>query len=98
MNKFIYILFISICVVYSCTHQDFMADDIELTYAIAKTGNINEYIQPDGIDLTAIPNQDKKNPLTPEKIALGKMLFYEPGIGLVGKNIALRQTYSCRTE
>ncbi len=95
MNKFIYILFISICVVYSCTHQDFMADDIELTYAIAKTGNINEYIQPDGIDLTAIPNQDKKNPLTPEKIALGKMLFYEPGIGLVGKNIALRQTYSC---
>lgn len=95
MNKFIYMLFISICVVYSCTHQDFMADDIELTYAIAKTGNINNYIQPDGIDLNAIPNQDKKNPLTPEKIALGKMLFYEPGIGLVGKNTALRQTYSC---
>ena len=98
MNKLLYLLFSCICVLYACDHQDFMADDTELTFAITKTtnsGNISEYIMPDGLNLTAIPNQDKKNPITADKVALGKMLFYEPGIGLVGKNIALRQTYSC---
>lgn len=75
-----------------------MADDTELIYALSKSatsGNINEYLMPDGINLNDIPNQDKKNPLNAEKVALGKMLFFEPGIGLVGKNTALRQTYSC---
>lgn len=98
MNKSFYLFFAGICVVYACNHQDFMANDTELVYAIAKTTpsrNINEYILPDGSDLSAIPNQDKKNLLNADKIALGKMLFFEPGIGLVGKNTALRQTYSC---
>ena len=98
MNKLIYILFASICMMYACTHQDFITNDEELINAIAKTAtssNINEYIMPDGTNLSTIPNQDKKNLLNPEKVALGKMLFYEPGIGLVGKNAALRQTYSC---
>lgn len=95
MNKIIYLLFISMCIIYSCTHEDFITNDEELIHAISKTGDIEDYIMPDGNDLSAIPNQDKKNPLTPEKVALGKMLFFEPGIGVDGKNIALRQTYSC---
>lgn len=98
MNKLKYLVFLGVCIVYACTHQDFITDDSELINVIAKTassGNINEYILPDGINLSAIPNQDKKNLLNAEKVALGKMLFYEPGIGLVGKNSTLRQTYSC---
>jgi cytochrome c peroxidase len=50
---------------------------------------------PSGDDLSKIPNQDVKNPLTKEKVSLGKMLFFEPAIGLLSKNPALRQTYSC---
>jgi cytochrome c peroxidase len=97
---FISIAFFGIFLFYACSHEvdDFAANDEQLRAVIAKsatTGNINEYLLPDGKNLAEIPNQDKKNLLNPDKIALGKMLFYEPGIGLVGKNKALSQTYSC---
>ncbi len=86
--------------VLACTPQRDSALDKELTENIqsaSTSGDIAEYVLPDGNDLSKLPNQDVKNPVTAEKVALGKMLFFEPGMGLVGKNAKLRQTYSCAT-
>jgi cytochrome c peroxidase len=54
----------------------------------------NHYIMPASDDLAAIP-QDPNNPLTPEKVELGKFLFHEPGINLDPKNNIGARTASC---
>jgi cytochrome c peroxidase len=98
MNKLIYMLFAALVFVYACQHQNPFDSEYALQSIIAKTatsGDFKEYVLPDGKDLSAIPNQDPKNRLNAEKVALGKMLFFEPGIGLVGKNKTLSQAYSC---
>ncbi|MBL7818682.1 MAG: hypothetical protein JNL70_27020 [Saprospiraceae bacterium] len=98
MNKFFYILLGMSFLIFACQHDTLVTDEGALSRAIAATattGSLNEYIIPDGKDLTQIPNQDPKNLLNADKVALGKMLFFEPGIGLVGKNPILKQTYSC---
>lgn len=52
------------------------------------------FILPNSDDLANIP-QDPQNPLTEEKIMLGRLLFHETGIGLTPKRDAGMQTYSC---
>ncbi len=97
MNKFIVAIFAAYWFL-ACTSQKTTVLDEQLTENIISaslSGEIAEYMMPDGKDLSKIPNQDAKNPLTPAKVALGKMLFFEPGMGLVGKNPKLKQTYSC---
>lgn len=94
--KTLFIFTILAMLVWACNRVPGL--DKELQEAISKTaltGTYEEYKLPDGNDLSELPNQDAKNPLTPEKVALGKMLFYETGIGLVGKKTANKQTYSC---
>src|SRR5690606_34929124 len=53
------------------------------------------YILPASNDYSQIPNQDPKNPITAEKVELGRMLFFETGIGLEPKYGVSNQTYSC---
>ncbi len=60
----------------------------------SKTSNIDHFILPDAADFSAIP-QDPRNPLNQEKVALGKMLFFETGIALSPTKEAGRKTYSC---
>jgi len=49
---------------------------------------------PDSNDLASIP-ADPNNPLTADKIALGKMLFHETGLGIHSKYAEGVETYSC---
>ena len=67
--------------------------DAALTRA-AKSGDKNDFILPDETDYSNIP-QDAHNPLTKEKVHLGKWLFFETGLGLVPNKEAGKQTYSC---
>ncbi len=46
-------------------------------------------------DYSSLPNQDSKNPITSEKVKLGKMLFFETGFGLEPKYNVSMQGYSC---
>lgn len=83
---------------YACT-SDRLAPQIEydLQQVLNNTspnGSYTDYILPDGSDLSAIP-QDPKNPLTAEKIKLGKLLFFETGIGLDAFREENKETYSC---
>ena len=60
------------------------------------TGNFEHFILPSGTDYENIP-QEPTNPLTPEKIALGKYLFFETGIGVKAAKASGMGTYSCAT-
>jgi cytochrome c peroxidase len=59
------------------------------------TGQWDYYKMPESSDLTSIPNQDPKNPITQAKVDLGRMLFFETAIGTKGKEVDLKGTYSC---
>lgn len=61
----------------------------------ASNGQGKSYFQlPNGVNLSEIP-QDPQNPLTREKIQLGKFLFHETGLGLNPKIISSAGTFSC---
>lgn len=60
------------------------------------TGELSHFILPSSTDYENIPHEPK-NPLTPEKIALGKYLFFETGIGTAAAKQSGIETYSCAT-
>ncbi len=61
---------------------------------LAPEGSLDYWTMPQTYDLAAIP-QDPNNPLLQVKVELGKMLFFEPGIGLDAVHSDGMQTYSC---
>lgn len=60
----------------------------------AENGRIDYYELPDETDLQNIP-QDPKNPLTQAKVDLGKLLFFDTGLGMDAKHPSGIGTYSC---
>lgn len=73
------------------------ARDLELTELlnVASDGQgIEYYTFPDAGDLSSIP-QDPNNPLTTEKVLLGRMLFHETALGINAAAPVGIQTYSC---
>ena len=61
------------------------------------TGSYSHFILPDDGDYLSIPNQDPSNPVTKEKVELGKMMFFETGFALKPFNETAVGTYSCAT-
>ena len=57
-------------------------------------GTLDFYVLPNENDLNLIP-QDPKNPLTPQKVELGKLMFHDTGLGQDPMKEAGRGTYSC---
>ncbi len=87
----------------SCLSDDHIPDaprhplDIQLTEALrqaAPTQQIDYFILPDHNDLARIP-QDPNNPLTDEKVALGRLLYHETGLAVHAKRPEGMLTYSC---
>ena len=83
----------------SCVHkEDDSVLDLSLEEALngrSATGSYESYIMPASDDYGALPNQDVKNPVTAAKVTLGKMLFYETGIGLQPSYPVSKAAYSC---
>ncbi len=99
MKKWLLFTTISL-LIYACA-QDQLGNplDIQLERALIRlspTQDVSHYVLPASTDLNAIP-QGVGNPLTPEKVNLGKMLFYETGIGLDAKYEEGLGTFSCAT-
>jgi cytochrome c peroxidase len=61
---------------------------------ISPTGSIAHYMLPSETDYQNIP-QDPANPLNRQKVALGRMLFYETGIARHANDSTNNNTYSC---
>jgi len=69
--------------------------DTELSDLLIKHGgDLAFYTLPDSDDFSAIP-QDPKNPLTKDKVALGKLLYHETALAVDSKFPSSMNTYSC---
>lgn len=91
MQKTFGVFILLATVVFACTHEPFFSLDNEMEELI---GDKNRYVLPDSDDYSSIP-QSPANPLTPEKVNLGKMLFFEPGFGVEAMHAEGFKTFSC---
>jgi cytochrome c peroxidase len=106
MNTYHYKLMVALSVIIitltGCKHEPFVEvqeiDEHLLEYirSVAPDGDEGFYMLPSSESLFLLP-QDPKNPLNQAKVQLGKMLFFEPGMGVDSKHDAGIQTYSCAT-
>lgn len=97
---FTFLLLSGLLYILACQHEI----EVDLDKALKETlnatslqGSYESYIMPSSNDYASLPNQDSKNPLTPEKVALGKMLFFETGLGLEPVYNVSMEGYSCAT-
>lgn len=101
MKRSLYVLLGIAATIYllSCIHEPQDAPlDLTLESTLdqySQTGDYSWYQMPESDDYANIPNQDPKNLITKEKVELGKMLFFETGIGLEPKYQVSMATYSC---
>ena len=73
--------------------------DLKLSEQLSQISNgVGEeaFVLPEANDFSKIP-QDPLNPLTAEKVELGKLLFHETGIGLAPMQEFSKGTFSCAT-
>lgn len=82
----------------ACTHEQLTNPlDTQLEEKLLRLSpsqTLDYFRLPESTDLRAIP-QIAQNPLTAEKVELGRMLFYETGVGLDSKHSNGKGTYSC---
>jgi cytochrome c peroxidase len=87
----------------SCNYDrtfDLSSLDIELKQRVehvSPTGELSHFILPESTEFDKIPQDFKSNPLTTEKVLLGKMLFFETAIAQAPMRESGRGTYSCGT-
>lgn len=103
MNRAIPVFFLLIGLLSSCSPDPgvVIEDDIHLAYTLESiladaslTGDPQFFQFPDGTNLRSIP-QDPKNPLTIEKVSLGRQLYHDTGLGIHPKKKQNEYTYSC---
>ena len=83
----------------ACTSEQTEAShyDNALTRSISRispSGDVSAFIMPEEGDYSQFI-QEPKNPMTPEKVALGKLLFFETGLGADAVKEVGKFTYSC---
>ena len=98
MNKsWLALLFIT-SMLASCTYESLDYSEVlnnELEQRLESVaGSKDSFLLPDHTDYAAIP-QDPRNPLTEEKVTLGKFLFFETGLGIEASQQSGMETYSC---
>lgn len=94
-----FLLASGLCIV-SCQHEESQSTVLDdnlkqLISAHSPTSSYEYFKLPESFDLHHLPNQDIKNPVTEAKVALGKLLFFETGIGLEPKYPVSLAAYSC---
>jgi cytochrome c peroxidase len=84
----------------SCVKDEAVAPiDIELERTLlrlSENGSLDDYKLPDGSTLSAIP-AGVGNTITEEKVALGRMLFFETGLARDANQVSMIGTFSCST-
>lgn len=99
-HKFLFLLLPAIIAVSGCIRDTAVSTlDTELERTLirlSENNTLSDYMLPDGSNLAGIP-AGIGNPLTEEKIALGKMLFYETALGRDAINPSQLRTFSCST-
>lgn len=75
-------------------YTDIMPDTMVKDEILKVTSSLNDLRLPENPSFTNLPS-DPKNPLTQEKVDLGKFLFHETGLALNPKQSEGMNTYSC---
>lgn len=98
MKKLYVLAFIMMVVGYACTYESLgTPEDVELQKMIrsrSKTGSTDYFILPESDDYANIPHS-AANPLTANKVALGKLLFFESCFSVEAKHTSGLATFSC---
>ena len=97
MSRRFFLPTILLCIVaiQSCLNEN--TENYRLDYELAENiGKLEDFILPSSNDFNQIP-QSPVNPLTREKVDLGKMLFFETAFGVESKKPELLGTFSCST-
>lgn len=85
-------------VLFACRHEPLWApldyDLLQLIASRSQTGSADYFVLPESNDFDNIP-QSPVNPLTPEKVDLGRMLFFESCFGVEAKHTTGMATFSC---
>ncbi|RMF01503.1 MAG: cytochrome-c peroxidase [Bacteroidetes bacterium] len=97
MKNLHYVGFLAVLMLSACQPDE--VDDLDQHLArviedAAPAQGKSAFMLPRSNDLTAIP-QDPRNPLTVEKITLGRFLYHETGLALDPKRPEGKGTYSC---
>jgi cytochrome c peroxidase len=91
------ILLCTVILFFSCAPDNDLYEVISqeepLKEQIMSVANISELLLAEN-SFSTLPS-DPKNPITEEKVALGKLLFHETGIALAPKKEKGNKTYSC---
>lgn len=99
MNKLLQVMIFIIVILFSCTYDKIDNPlDTEIKTALdrlAKTNSYEYYIFPESNNINAFPNVDPDNPISKDKIELGKLLFHETGLAHGASHESGVETYSC---
>lgn len=98
MKNFLLFFLLVGLLVSSCSQEKLTAPlDVDLRDALASVAPTKDYeyfILPESDELGKIPQPDY-NPLTPEKVALGNLLFFETALAGDAMHETSKYTYSC---
>jgi cytochrome c peroxidase len=100
MKTTLALLFTTLVILSACTDPiDTYSDDLDIALEEAlmeSSGGqgLSYYIMPASDDYVNIP-QDPYNPITAEKVALGQLLFHDPGLGVNPRLTLGANTFSC---
>ncbi len=95
----VFVLFVTILLAHSCRNDQLTVSRLDATLesVMDKASPENTYtsfIMPESGDYAALI-QDPRNPITEEKVTLGRFLFFETGLGLDAIKSSGEQTFSC---
>lgn len=96
MKKNLFAVAAAIFAVCACQKTDLAADKTIGASDESDAKDFSVMLQPMSDDYASIP-QDPQNPLTAEKVELGKLLFHETRLGLNPRQPEGLYTYSCAT-
>jgi len=100
MKRFIYFIMVTSVLLASCQNEpEENLLHLELQEALRQASNTNStsfFRLPASDDFNAIP-QDPKNPLTKDKVELGRLLFHETAFATAGEFPITVEEYSCAT-
>ncbi len=95
LSIFLCLFFLSACTKENDNTNNQLDSELETLLTVASNNiGLNYFQFPASNDFAAIP-QDPKNPITAEKVTLGKLLFHETGIAVNPKRPEGAGTYAC---
>jgi cytochrome c peroxidase len=96
----------ALLIIMSCQQDSEIAEDIpasldkqlmDALISASPNGRFFHFILADENKLEFLPNQEAANPITKEKVRLGKFLFFDTGLAQDAIDSSCYETYSCAT-